>query len=131
MIQPIGIANRQPQPLEEHPANPRELSADEIRFTIHLDREFSSTREVSGDRDLVGQERILAALELGLGVSGSGYNIFVSGLSGAKKLETLQSWVAQRAAKASTPGDWVYVHNFKHPDAPRAVYLQPGQGNRL
>jgi ATP-dependent Lon protease len=23
------------------------------------------------------------------------------------------------------------VHNFRHPDAPRAIYLQPGQGSRL
>jgi predicted ATP-dependent protease len=131
MIQPIGTANNQTRPPQEYVAKPHELSADELRFTIRLDREFSSTREVSGKSDFVGQERALAALELGLGVSGSGYNIFVSGLSGAEKLETLQSWVSQRAAKAPTPGDWVYVHNFKHPDAPRAIYLQPGQGNRL
>jgi len=26
---------------------------------------------------------------------------------------------------------WVYVHNFRRPDAPRAIHLEPGQGIRL
>jgi ATP-dependent Lon protease len=39
--------------------------------------------------------------------------------------------VSERAAGAATPGDWIYVHNFKHPDAPRAIYLKPGQGVEL
>lgn len=131
MIEPTGTPNKQNLPHLDPLAKPRELSADEIRFTIRIDGEFASTRDVIGAKEFVGQERALAGLELGLGVSGSGYNIFVSGLTGAEKLETLRSWVAQRAAKAPTPGDWIYVHNFKHPDAPRAIYLQPGQGNRL
>ena len=111
--------------------SPRELSVEELRFSTKIDRKFASTRELSGTKEFFGQERALAALELGLGVSGSGYNIFVSGLTGAEKLETLRDWLAQHAAKAPTPGDWVYVHNFEHPDAPRAIYLRPGQGNQL
>lgn len=111
--------------------SPRELSAEELRFSTKIDHRFSSTRELSGAKEFFGQEKALAALELGLGVSGSGYNIFVSGLAGAEKLETLRDWLAQHAAKAPTPGDWIYVHNFKHPDAPTAIYLRPGQGTRL
>jgi ATP-dependent Lon protease len=121
--------NQTGQPKES--ISPRELSAEELRFSTKIAREFSSTRELTGAKEFFGQERALAALELGLGVSGSGYNIFVSGLAGAEKLETLRDWLAQHAAKAPTPGDWVYVHNFRHPDAPRAIYLQPGQGSRL
>jgi ATP-dependent Lon protease len=111
--------------------SPRELSAEDLRFLTKIDCTFASTQEMNGAKEFVGQERALAALELGLGVPGGGYNIFVSGLTGAEKLETLRSWVRERAAKASTPGDWVYVHNFTHSDAPRAIYLEPGQGVRL
>jgi ATP-dependent Lon protease len=110
---------------------PHELSADELRFTAKFDGKFASTRELGGAKEFVGQERALAALELGLGITGTGYNIFVSGLSGAEKLETLRRWVAPRAAAAPTPGDWVYVHNFRRPDAPRAIYLGAGQGAQL
>jgi ATP-dependent Lon protease len=110
---------------------PRELTAGELRFRAALDLSFSTTSEVVPQEDFAGQERARAALELGLGVAGAGYNIFVSGLAGADKLQALQQWVARRVAAAPTPGDWVYVHNFKRPDSPRAMYLSAGDGNKL
>ncbi len=109
----------------------RELSAADLRFASKLAGDFISTRDLSRATEFVGQERALAALELGLGVGGNGYNIFVSGLTGAEKLETVRRWVAERAASSATPGDWVYVHNFKQPDAPGAIPLKPGEGQRL
>jgi predicted ATP-dependent protease len=131
MVYTTGVPHDPFDQPKESTVLPRELSAEELRFSTTIDRKFASTRELTGAKEFFGQERALAALELGLGVSASGYNIFVSGLTGAEKLETLRDWVAQHAVKASTPGDWVYVHNFKHPDAPRAIYLQAGEGSRL
>jgi predicted ATP-dependent protease len=119
------------QPAKELPDRPRELSAKDLRFTTEIAGKFISTRELSGAQEFIGQERALAALELGLGVGSSGYNIFVSDLTGADKLETLQRWIAERVSSSATPGDWVYVHNFKQPDAPRAIYLRAGEGKRL
>lgn len=112
-------------------ARPRELSSEELGFSVKMNYKFSSTGELSRTKDFVGQERALAALDLGLGVTGRGFNIFVSGLSGAEKLDTLRSWVTERATARATPGDWVYVHNFILPDAPRAIYLKAGQGGQL
>jgi hypothetical protein len=79
----------------------------------------------------MGQERAQAALELGVDLASSGFHIFVSGLSGTEKLETLRAWVAKRVAQLPTPGDWVYVHNFAQADAPRAIPLASGKGRRL
>ena len=110
---------------------PKELSAEDLRFSVSLDGGFKSTAELAQVEDFVGQERAVAALELGLGVAGGGFNIFVSGLAGAEKLEGLRRWVAERASRSPTPGDWVYVHNFKYPDAPHALYLKAGKGVRL
>jgi ATP-dependent Lon protease len=126
-----SIESTSAEPRKESACQVRELKADELRFSSKLAANFTSTRDLSRATEFVGQERALAALELGLGVGGSGYNIFVSGLTGADKLETVRRWVAQRAASSATPGDWVYVHNFKQPDAPRAIYLKPGEGQRL
>lgn len=120
-----------PEPKKESSRQVRELAAEELRFNAKLPRDFITTREIGSAREFVGQERALAALELGLGVGGSGYNIFVSGLTGTDKLETLRRWIVARAAAAATPGDWVYVHNFRQPDAPRAIYLESGRGKRL
>jgi ATP-dependent Lon protease len=122
------------QASEPRPAivdKPRELSAEELRFTARISRKFASTAEFTGSSEFAGQQRAVAALELGLGVGSTGYNIYVSGLTGATKLETLRRWIAERTASSPTPGDWVYVHNFRQPDAPRAIYLKPGEGKRL
>jgi predicted ATP-dependent protease len=110
---------------------PKELSAEQLSFHPQIEHKFLSTLELCDGKDFVGQDRALAALELGLGVSATGYNIFVSNLTGAEKLDTIRSWVTERAAKAPTPGDWVYVHNFARPDSPRAIYLKSGEGTRL
>jgi len=123
----------------EHPSkvslqpatSPTELRAEDLRFHVSLSSDFHTTAELKPGHDFIGQERARAALELGLGIPSSGFNIFVSGLTGADKLEALHGWVAQQATQAPTPGDWVYVHNFAHPDAPRAIALAPGRGCRL
>ncbi len=131
MTQTIASESPSSEPWAGPAANPRELSAEELRFTTKLTGTFTSTRDLTGTKEFAGQERAFAALELGLGVAAGGYNIFVSGLTGSDKLENLCRWVAERAKVSTTPGDWVYVHNFKRPDAPAAIYLKPGQGNQL
>jgi hypothetical protein len=94
-----------PEAKKESRREVRELAAVELRFNAKLPRDFITTREIGSAREFVGQERALAALELGLGVGGSGYNIFVSGLTGTDKLETLRRWIVARAAAATTPGE--------------------------
>lgn len=119
------------QPLQ--PASPpTELNAERLHFRASLGVDFHSTEELAPPgHDFIGQERARAALELGLGIASSGFNIFVSGITGVEKLETLRDWISARVAQAPTPGDWVYVHNFARPDAPRALHLAAGQGSRL
>lgn len=109
----------------------RELHAEDLSLAVMLPDDFTSTQELTTEHSFAGQERALAALELGMGVVGGGYNIFVAGLTGAEKLEVLRRWLTPRASKASTPGDWIYVQNFAHPDTPRAISLKAGQGVRL
>lgn len=114
------------------PAPPAtELTAEQLRFRVSLPPDFRTTADITPGTDFVGQERARAALELGLGVTSSGFNIFVSGLTGAQKLEVLRNWVARQTQDTPTPGDWVYVQNFAYPDAPRAIPLVAGQGIRL
>jgi len=111
---------------------PTELSAQELRFRVSFPNDFQTTADLQPPgHDFVGQDRAEAALELGLGIPSRGFHIFVSGLSGAQKLNVLHRWVAQQATQAETPGDWVYVHNFADPDVPRAISLQTGQGCQL
>ncbi|MEW6300631.1 MAG: hypothetical protein AB1671_23320, partial [Thermodesulfobacteriota bacterium] len=94
-------------------APPVGLSAEQLRFHASPSVNFRSTEELEPPgHDFIGQERARAALELGIGITGGGFNVFVSGLSGVERLEALQEWIAARTAQVATPGDWVYVHNF-------------------
>jgi hypothetical protein len=55
---------------------PRELSVAEAAFSVPAaDLAFQTTAEIAVTPDWVGQERALAALELGLRVDHAGYNI--------------------------------------------------------
>src|SRR5215207_1421003 len=114
------------------PAPPAtELTVEQLRFRVTLPPDFYTTAEIASGTDFIGQERARAALELGLGVTSSGFNIFVSGLTGSEKLEALRDWIARQAQDVPTPGDWVYVQNFSRPDAPRAISLPAEQGCRF
>jgi ATP-dependent Lon protease len=123
--------HQDPPAIRQPAVPPVELSAEQLRFHVTLPTDFRTTEELEPHHDFTGQERARAALDLGLGVASSGFNIFVSGLTGIEKLEALRDWVSQQAAQAPTPGDWVYVHNFADPDAPRAIPLAAGWGSRL
>jgi len=100
MINTTGVTNTDPKRREQSSHKPRELSTEDLRFSAKFNATFASTQELSGSKEFIGQERALAALELGLGVLGSGYNIFVSGLTGAEKLQSLRDWIVQPAASA-------------------------------
>jgi ATP-dependent Lon protease len=112
-------------------ATPVELTAAQLRFQVATLPEFRTTAELESGQDFVGQERARTALELGLGIMGSGFHLFVSGLSGTERLETLRRWIVQQVAHRPTPCDWVYVHNFTRPDEPHAISLPAGRGRQF
>lgn len=92
---------------------------------------FTTTADVPPAADWVGQERALAALELGIRVRHAGYNIYVIGLTGTHRGEELAELLRRFTAGQPVAGDRVLVHNFRNPDRPRALYLPPGDGGRL
>jgi predicted ATP-dependent protease len=81
--------------------------------------------------ELLGQERALDAIRLAIGINAPGYNVFVSGLRTRQERETILARLRERAAAMPTPGDWVYVNNFRSPEAPVAIYLKAGEGSKL
>src|SRR5437867_11789451 len=99
--------------------------------------QFDCTDELVPLLEFIGQERALRSLQFGLGVEKSGYNIFVTGLTGTGKttaiLEHIQRAVEQKrtAAVTQTPADWCYLFNFDDPDRPNAVRLPSGAGKQL
>lgn len=73
----------------------------------------------------------MRALDLGIGMANSGFNVFVLAAPGTGVLEQVRAFLSERAETRPVPPDWCYVFNFDEPDRPLALRLPPGQGHRL
>jgi len=115
------------------PASPPvELAAADLRLKLPVDAaELERAASQGQVEELLGQGRALDAIRLAIGVGGPGYNVFVSGLRTRQERDTVVRLLTEKAATMPTPGDWVYVHNFKSPESPVAIYLEAGQGLAL
>ena len=94
----------------------------------HVD--FTTTADLEDGIEFIGQERPIAAIELGVTIARQGYNIFALGPSGTGKYTVIERFVEQRAAAEPPPDDWCYVNDFEQPSMPRALRLpdRHGQG---
>jgi predicted ATP-dependent protease len=79
----------------------------------------------------IGQPRALGAIEFGLEVETSGYNVFAAGHPGSGRATTVQDAVERFSKLEPPPDDWVYVHNFREADRPKAIRLPAGDGTVL
>jgi predicted ATP-dependent protease len=92
---------------------------------------FTSTAEVEPLDGTIGQARASEAISFGLAAQTPGYNIFATGPVGTGKRTSLEARLRDHASHRPTPGDWVYLHNFREPRRPIVVMLPSGQGRRL
>lgn len=80
---------------------------------------------------IIGQERAIEALRLGLEIKSPGYNVFVTGLTGTGRTTAVKKFLDKIATRGEKPTDKCYVHNFRNPDVPIALTLPAGMGRKL
>ncbi len=90
--------------------------------------DFRTTAEIPPVQDIIGQERAVRAVTLGLEMKSPGYNIFLSGFVGSGRATTVQLLLKRLDPRPNPPNDIVYVFNFADLDAPRALELPAGGG---
>ena len=90
-----------------------------------------STDDVQPTREIIGQERALRALHVGLEMKHFGYNIFVSGITGTGRTTTIKRLLQDFEQQPGNLRDHCYVYNFKNPDLPISIVLPAGQGRAL
>lgn len=90
---------------------------------------FKTTRNVEPLREIIGQERALRALQLGLDIESAGYNIFITGFAGTGRKTTIKAYLEKISKKEKALNDFCYVNNFQNPDMPLLIKLSAGQGN--
>lgn len=110
----------------------RELSVDELAWKCPENWiEWQGSDEIEPATTIVGQNRAVEAIAFGLGLTSIGYNVFVTGLSGTGRLTTIKRFLDQLADDHTRPDDVCFVFNFKAPEEPSAVFLEPGAGGRF
>lgn len=105
----------------------RKLAADEIgmpEFAIPPARH-------DGPFALSSHARAREALRFGLSIRDPDFNIFVVGEDRSGRMRSTLEFVAQVMSTRPTPGDWIYLNNFKQPDRPRPYRLPAGVGRRF
>lgn len=115
--------NREMSPVQK----PEPLSPDLLYRNCDVSQfEFTTTAELPDTLGLTGQERALEAIEFGVAMARTGYNIFALGPSGAGKREAVTRYLEKVASTKPAPSDWAYVNNFSSPNKP--IVLRMGAG---
>ncbi|PLY01180.1 MAG: ATP-dependent protease [Desulfuromonas sp.] len=92
---------------------------------------FTTTEELAPFGETIGQERALSAIDFGLDIKDSGFNLFVLGQPGSGRSSTIKKILSTRAAKMPSPDDWCYVYGFAGAPGPSYLRLPAGKGAEL
>ncbi len=109
-----------------------EISSEDLRLKFDSDLlEFESTKEIKPFEGIIGQQKALKALKLGVEIKSQGYNVFITGLSGTGKFTTVKKMLEEISPACPELFDYAYVNNFKDPDRPRLLKLPAGNANKF
>jgi len=107
-----------------------EVPVEKLRWKCDPDLlSFETTEAIQPCNEIIGQERGLEAIRVGVDINSIGYNIFVTGLAGTGRFTTIKCVLEEIEIKGRIPNDLCYVNNFKNPDMPHMLSLPAGQGN--
>lgn len=113
-----------PSPAKKHP----ELKPSSYRWKCNLSTfKFESTAEIQPIEDIIGQDRALKALRLGVGLRAPGYNIYIAGLAGTGKAWSVKKMLETLVEENPVLFDYAYVNNFRDPDSPILLTFPAGQ----
>lgn len=108
------------------------LDAEELCRTCDPDQfTFETTAELDDLQEVIGQDRAVDAIQFGIGIQRSGYNLFALGPNGTGKHTSVKRSLEKKATGEPVPFDWCYVNNFDQPHIPNALQLPAGQGTML
>jgi len=117
--------------------NPRaakhyELSTKDLRWKCDPSVfDFKSTEDIEPVEGIVGQDRALKAIKLGVDIKSPGYNIYIAGLSGTGKASTVKKMLESISSNCPSLYDYTYVNNFKDVDYPILLTFKVGKAKEF
>ncbi len=110
----------------------KRVSANKLRWRCNTNKlKFNTTDDVQPVKEIIGQDRALRSLRLGLEIKHDGYNVFVTGFSGTGRTTTIKRLLKEYTVQKVKLYDYCYVYNFQNPDQPLLIKLDSGQGNNF
>ncbi|PJA18207.1 MAG: hypothetical protein COX62_09090, partial [Deltaproteobacteria bacterium CG_4_10_14_0_2_um_filter_43_8] len=111
----------------------KKLKASDLRwFCSSADLSFyKNPKTFQGADYAVGQDRAIAALETGLSISRSGYNIYVAGMVGSGRSTTIRRTLEHLKPDCRSPQDRCYVYNFAEANQPILLSFPQGEGRHF
>lgn len=109
-----------------------ELKPEDLRW--HCDSstfEFDSTETLKPLEGILGQERALKAIRLGVDLHSPGYNIYIAGLSGTGKMTTVRQMLESISSNIAQLNDYAYVNNFVDTDRPILLKFEVGKAKEF
>ena len=91
-------------------------------------KKYENTSQIEPLQKILGQERAISSMEIGLRIDNPAYNIYVAGNSGTGKSTYTLKALKESADKKDKHKDWCYVYNFEQPREPLAIELEKGMG---
>lgn len=110
----------------------RPLAPEKLRWNCPDDVfGFGTTAEIEPAGRVVGQDRAVRAVQLGLEITSRGYNMFVTGVSGTGRETTVERILDSLDLSTDSLRDILYLHNFVDPPRPVMISLPAGGGRRF
>jgi predicted ATP-dependent protease len=111
---------------------PQPLSREQLRWKCPLAAfDFKSTNDLEPTEKIVGQDRAVLAVRLGLEIPSIGYNMFVTGVSGTGRETTVKRILDSLDLSTTSLRDIVYVHNFDDASRPLALLFSSEDGQKF
>jgi ATP-dependent Lon protease len=108
------------------------LPPDQLRWRCDPSRiPFETTADAPQIEGMIGQDRALRALKLGVELDAKGYNMFVCGMAGTSRGGMIARMIKELDPPRKISLDRCFVNNFKIPDRPRLITLPPGQATNF
>ncbi len=110
----------------------KELKPKDLSPVINLKKlRLKSSADCEPCRSIIGQEKAIKSIKLGLKVKSNGYNIFVTGLTGTGRSTTIKHLLEDLDTEKPQLNDICYVNNFSDPDCPIALSFKAGEGRQF
>jgi len=108
----------------------KKLSVNDLRWRCPEEflKFFKGANQIPSTDMVVGQDRALGALDLGLKLFKPGYNIYVAGIAGTGRMTTIKRVLEQIHPVCKPPPDRCFVYNFADPSQPVLLTFPRGQG---